>query len=770
MRLETTSLRLPGVLAKGLRRPKFRSDLKISEQVVAGETSYMVMFPEGFARLSAFEYRMLQLCDGTRTPAELAAAANALEPESPVTEQEVADWIETVHSGFWERSLGEKNLAILQKIRDERKQRVDRSNIFYIKFSAWNPNRVLNAIHPWLKWMYTRQFFYFCLLFFAATAVVVFADYERIHHDTLEFYNFTNKGWYDIWIFWFLLFVVSAVHEFGHGLTCKHYGGDVPQMGLLLMYFTPAFYTDVSEMYMFDKPIKRLWTIFAGVWIELVLCGVATWIWYFLPPGSFFGDLCYKTLLMTGVSGVLFNMNPLMKWDGYYALSQYLEIENLYENAFDYLKHWLQRYLYATLALLSVVFVMSEYLHSQYGFGKLSYLFGAAVAAVLAQTPVVNLFPVREQVELPAVTRRRARIYFFYAVFALTYILLVLVIVAGFAFNVLTSKFGLWGYPLTGVLLYFLLRKRLANVFSALWASLPKAKERLMAWQLSRKQQMGGAALAAILLLPLPSGISPASVTSEFILEPGARADVCAFVPGLIAEVRVREGDEVGLGQVLAVLHNPEVTARARMAERQLALAERNLLAARVRGDLGALQQFSQERRRLATVVEEARRQDDSLVMRATRPGVVTTPQIELRAGEYLAAGDCFATLADRQVMKARILVRDWELEDVAEGARAKLNLRAHPFESFSGVVRQIMPAAADDRPVTEPEKLERKGQEITNFFAVVLEFENPEGRLKEGMTGTAKIYSTKRVLGLGYPLLYRGGRAVVRWARSNVW
>jgi multidrug efflux pump subunit AcrA (membrane-fusion protein) len=132
--------------------------------------------------------------------------------------------------------------------------------------------------------------------------------------------------------------------------------------------------------------------------------------------------------------------------------------------------------------------------------------------------------------------------------------------------------------------------------------------------------------------------------------------------------------------------------------------------------------------------------------------------------GEYLTEGEPLALLVDRQAMRARVLVRDWELEDVHQGAAVGLKLRSYPFQTFSGTIRQIMPAASSERPLAEPNKVERKGQELTNFFEVVMEFPNPNGGLKEGMTGTARIYGKR------YPLALRALRAGWRGARSLIW
>jgi hypothetical protein len=142
----------------------------------------------------------------------------------------------------------------------------------------------------------------------------------------------------------------------------------------------------------------------------------------------------------------------------------------------------------------------------------------------------------------------------------------------------------------------------------------------------------------------------------------------------------------------------------------------------------------------------------------------VATPLVERKATEYVAAGDEFCEVVDRSTMKARILVRDWELEQVRAGARAQLKVLPYPFRTYVGSVAQVLPAAALDRPVARPQELERLGQELTNYFAVVTVFPNPDGSLREGMTGTAKIAGRSR------PLAWQAGRGAWRWLRSQVW
>jgi multidrug efflux pump subunit AcrA (membrane-fusion protein) len=273
-------------------------------------------------------------------------------------------------------------------------------------------------------------------------------------------------------------------------------------------------------------------------------------------------------------------------------------------------------------------------------------------------------------------------------------------------------------------------------------------------------EQAAGAAVLLVLFVP-PTAVK---TTSDFLLEPQRRLAVKAPVAGLVRTVTVREGETVPAGSVLAVLHNPETEAQAAVVASQLNLAENSQRAALARSDFAASERYRQEIQRLEGEKAEADRKREQLVLRAPFTGVVATPQIEQRVGEYLAEGEPLALLVDRQAMHARVLVRDWELEDVRQSAAVGLKLRSCPFATFSGTIRQIMPAASSERPVAEPNRVERKGQELTNFFQVVMEFPNPSGELKEGMTGTARIYGKR------YPLVVRALRTGWRWARSLLW
>ena len=714
MRFGPTSLQVSSVLAKGLKRPKLREDLRISEQTVAGETSYVVKNFEtnSYNRYGSTEFELLQLCDGQRTYSEIAEEMTDRHPESSLSETDAQEFIESIEPAMWERSVGEKNLAVLERIRDERKSRVDQSSVLYISFKAWDPNKTLAKIDPYLSWMFTWGFVYFSLAIFVAAGYLLAGDWTRVQQDTSELYNFANKSSYDIWVFWILLLVLGGIHEFGHGLTCKHFGGDVHQMGFLLIYFTPAFYTDTTDILLFPRGASRQWVLFAGIWIELVLCGLAALVWHFTPPGSVTNDVAYKMMLLSGIQGAVLNLNPLIKADGYYALSQFLDIDNLREDSFEFLRAWARKYLFF------------------------------------------------QDVELPPTTKRQRRIFFLFGVSAVIYSTSLLILVLLFVKNVLVTKLGDWGYVATLGVVYFFVRRAVREAVPVVRAWLRQRKEDYMAWKVTRLQQVGAAGLALLLLLPPVA----TRVSTGLVLEPGKTAPVRAQVAGQVQQVYVRTGDFVKAGQLLATLRNADLGAESRALAGEMALANSNLRNGQDRSDYDAAATGVRERNRLNQELTITNRNLDSLNVRAPMDGIIMADDLDQITGSSVEAGEDLGTIVDRSSMKARILVRDWELEDVKDGAAVRVKVAPFPFRTYSGIVEKILPAAAIDHPVTQTQDLERLGQKLTNYFAVEMEFPNPDGSLREGMTGTA------RIAGKSSPLAWQFCRATWRWAKSQIW
>lgn len=714
MHLGGSNVKVVGLLASGRRRRKLRTDLKVSQQVIAGEVTYVVKIPDTgeYLRLPDFEWETLSLFDGQRTDKEVWEELHSRHEDLEMTVTELEDYADNTDPNVWEKTLTEKNLVLLEKMRTERSERSSDESIFYMYFSAWDPDKFFNRVIPYLRWIWSWPFLYFTLAVFAIAIVLFVADFDRVMADTLKFYNFREKTLAEFGDFWILLLIVGFIHESAHGLTCKNHGGEVHQMGFLLVYFSPAFYVDVSDMYLFKRDEDRFWTVFSGLYSTGFLGALGMIVWYITVPGTFANDWSYKFVLMCSITTIIMNLNPLMKYDGYYALSQALKVDNLLEDSVPYLGQWARHYL-------------------SWG---------------------------REPVE--RVSRRKHRIYLIYGALHLLYVNLVILVILIFLRNVAVSIMGIWGWLVTGVAAWFLLRGTATGLWRLFGVAVKHSKEAFMRWYSLWQTKAVVATVVALLLLP-PVAIK---VTTDFVLEPAARAEIRASVAGTVAEVLAREGQPVEGGAVLAVLHSPDAEERAVVARRELDLAEQRLREARARGDLGGALEAQRARQRWATEWAEASRRRVDLTLRSPIAGVVTTPRVEQRQGEYLAEGELLAVVADRTHLRARVLVRDSELEDFGVGSHVRLKVRALPLETFSGSVERILPAAAADRPIAAPVPIERQGQELYNYIAITLDVPNPEGKLWEGMTGTAKIYGRR------YPLAWRGVRATYRWARSQIW
>jgi multidrug resistance efflux pump len=281
-----------------------------------------------------------------------------------------------------------------------------------------------------------------------------------------------------------------------------------------------------------------------------------------------------------------------------------------------------------------------------------------------------------------------------------------------------------------------------------------------MAWKVTRLQQLGAAGLALLLLVPPMA----TRVSTGLVLEPGSSAPIRAQVPGQVQTVYVRTGDRVKAGQLLVTLKNPEMKAESKGLVSEMSLASSDVRNAQDRSDFDEAATGVRERTRLGQELSIANRDVELLQVRAPIDGILVADDLSQKVGSFINAGESLGEVVDRRSMKARILVRDWELEDVKDGAPVKIKLTPFPFRIFTGSVEKIFPAAALDHPVSQTQDLERLGQKLTNYFAVEMEFPNADGSLREGMTGTA------RIAGKSSPLAWQFCRGTWRWAKSQIW
>src|SRR6185503_20228443 len=123
-------------------------------------------------------------------------------------------------------------------------------------------------------------------------------------------------------LLWFLFPVIKALHEFGHAFAVKVFGGEVHEMGIMILVLSPVPYVEASASSAFSSKWQRMIVGAAGMGVELVLAAIAVYVWVSVEPGSV-RTLAYNTILIAGISTVIFNANPLLRFDGYYILADF---------------------------------------------------------------------------------------------------------------------------------------------------------------------------------------------------------------------------------------------------------------------------------------------------------------------------------------------------------------------------------------------------------------------------------------------------------------
>ena len=305
----------------------------------------------------------------------------------------------------------------------------------------------------------------------------------------------------------------------------------------------------------------------------------------------------------------------------------------------------------------------------------------------------------RRKVEVPPASRRHRRVFLTFGICALAYSNLLLLLVLSWVNNIFVSKMGDWGYVATAIILYFLLRKKVRQAIPHVRGWWLKTREAYMRWKMTGRQQLAAAAVAVILIVPPFAS----KVSSEFVLEPASATGVRAAVSGSVQRIMVRPGDAVRAGDVLAELSNPELTARAAEAAGELGLNESALRSAQAQSAFAAAGRASAEHEQLGAELTRGANQVAELTLRAPASGIVTIPDLIAQPGEYREGRrGCAADRGSFEYARANSGARLGSAGNQG-GPAVKIQVLAHPYQSYDGHIEKILPAAALDQPVSQP-------------------------------------------------------------------
>ena len=315
---------------------RVRPDLTVKQQRYQGQSYWVIKEPVGlkYFRFQAEEYAILKMLNGKISLEEIKERFESEFAPLKIEYAELQQFIGMLHRSGLVITNAPGQGKQLRKRRDEKKRKellAQLSNVLAIRFKGIDPERLLNWLYPKVRWLFSPLvFFAWCLLII--TALSLLATHFDVFYSRLPAFHefFGPKNWLYLGV---ILAATKILHEFGHGLLCKHYGGECHEMGVMILVLTPCLYCNVSDSWMLPNKWQRAAIGAGGIYIEIGLASLATILWWFAEPTGLLSQLSLRVMFICSVSTILFNGNPLLRFDGYYILADIMEIPNLRQKA-----------------------------------------------------------------------------------------------------------------------------------------------------------------------------------------------------------------------------------------------------------------------------------------------------------------------------------------------------------------------------------------------------------------------------------------------------
>jgi putative peptide zinc metalloprotease protein len=691
-------------------QPAIRGHAQIHRHRYRGEIWYVLEDPtaERFHRFTPAIYEVLQFFDGERTVEEIHdLACEVLGDEAP-TQHELIDVLAQLHSAdalstqvepdtdvFLERMAKMKRMKLVGQL----------VNPLFLKIPLFDPERITVWGMRFLKPLFSQWGF---VLWAAITSVGFYLT--ALHWEELSANIFDRVlAEENLVLMWFVFPVVKALHEMGHALMTKAFGGESHEMGVMLLLLMPLPYIDASSASRFRKRRERVLVGFAGMMVEMLLGTIALLAWVNLEPGMG-RSIAYNVFFTAGVSTIIFNLNPLLRYDGYYILADMLEIPNLRAKSMNYLLYLLERYIFKV--------------------------------------------PDRES---PALNDSERNWLAVYAPCSLCYRALV---ITGIIWAIATQFF------FVGIVIG--ITTAVAWVVVPLFKSVKYLKDspRLRPVR-ARALSLSGGFLGCLILGPMWVPIPLNSMTEGVVWLP-EESLVRSGVGGWVAEELAGSSDAVVAGQPVMRLEDPTLEAQIAIAEAK----EEELLAtiqSHRPADVVAMEVVRERLETIQVVIAELREDQENLTVRVLSEGRFNLTPGPEHEGRFVQRGEVLGTVLGRDSWQVLVLAHQDEI-DLIRGRSGRVEVRfADQLEQvYEAVVTRQTPTATKELPsgafatqgggeVTLDPMDPNGRQAFERWFQLDLEVPHKEGRVRVGGRVFVRFNH-------GYePLAKRWGRAIRR-------
>ena len=701
---------------------RLRADLIIHKQYFNNDEYFVIKDPLAltYFRLRPEDAFIISLLDGKKNLKAIAKEYYQQYPNSTHKLEDIGSFIQQLGIG------GLLNINARRFV-DYARQKPPRANLLklwmmsmqkliFLKVPLIDPSPWLGKVTAKITFVWSRWFVGTCLAFFAWTIFWLILNRGAFAHNDINFLSPAN-----LFLLWLSIIFVKACHEFGHATTCRHFGGEVHEIGVCLICFTPCGYVDASDAYMMKHKRHKIYTTLAGVFTEFIIASLCAYAWLYLSPGLL-KNIAFNLMFVASINTIFFNMNPLMRFDGYYVVSDLADIPNLRTKSINYCSYRIQQFLFGirntfqerlfdlqTNGRFFIIYAISAFLYMGFIIYSLSQIF----ARVLAPYGLGEF---------------------------------------GLGLGVF-AQISFIGFPIVKVL---------SDAFN------PEAASHIIKVESTKNRliYIGISLLVIILVIAfLPSRYN---IDRQGIVLYSQSEIIATKTGGLVQDVFVKTGDWVEEGEVVVRLKNPSLESDLAIAQVDFELAKltygslqnesswettRHMAAA-----AAALEAAETYYRR---ILEEA----EDLELKAPIPGYVLTTDVHQFIGKYIVPRQAIMRVGTRDSLRLILPLTETEVQLIEPGSEVhgRWKADAHKFETVIDVFPSQKVSNADylDAMFTEfggpapREKVEQQNGLFPNApqFALFLAEAPLMNHAKnfqvfEGMRVKATILGKKTTLG----------------------
>ena len=618
-----------------------RPGLKFEQRTIKGSQFVVI---EDVARGKFFqvgmdEYKFVAAVDGNASVEQIAIELNAtvsgqgsgVEALGLLTQRGVmvAQWLVQSNLAYSD-AMDSSNRLDAQQRSLNRAKLMGWVNPISFKTKLFNPNQLLDTLQSWCHWCFHWSVIIVWLMLAAMSGWIVLTRWPDLSSASVGI--LAGDRW--VWMLGLWL-ALKVIHELAHGIACKRYGGDVPEAGVLFLLFTPMAYVNVTSMWRFSNRWQRIIVAAAGMYVELVISFVSLIIWS--RSAGMVADIAFQTFLMASVTTILFNANPLMRFDGYFILSDLVNIPNLYTKG----TKW----------------------------------FGDRMKGLFFGLPYANNICGKDELRFVAA-------YGCLAFFWKISISVGLVI----ASSVLFQGAGIV-FAAVGVVLWF--GMPLFQQYQQLFGASAKHS-------INRSRTIFSCGLSLLLLVGMFTFFrAPAIKSAPAIVQFGDETIIRAGADGFVREILVEDGQAVLAGQTMIVMSNPQLSLEV---DRLLREATETKIQSRIHQQKQETSLAQSQLNKYTSLMDQAtekQKQADTLVVRAAFDGFVFRRGLKNSINRFSKRGDPLLTLARRDRKEVVISVDQKDLESLRGNEDALVRVVVPGIPIFESKIDKIDPTAS---------------------------------------------------------------------------